>query len=77
MIAPARQQRGILDTSTVILLPRIEEPAVPPEEPLITAITHHLVRMLVDAPALWVPRFLRGRRHGIEPDEGKEDHTGV
>src|SRR6202048_3297936 len=39
MIAPARQQRGILDTSTVILLPRIEEPMFLPEEPLITAIT--------------------------------------
>jgi tRNA(fMet)-specific endonuclease VapC len=39
MIAPARQQRGILDTNTVILLPRIEESAFLPEEPLITAIT--------------------------------------
>ena len=39
MIAPARHQRGILDTSTVILLPRIEEPTLLPEEPLITAIT--------------------------------------
>lgn len=39
MIAPARRQRGILDTSTVILLPRIEDPLLLPEEPLITAIT--------------------------------------
>jgi tRNA(fMet)-specific endonuclease VapC len=39
MIAPARHQRGILDTSTVILLPRIHEPTLLPEEPLITAIT--------------------------------------
>lgn len=39
MIAPARHQRGILDTSTVILLPRIEEPMLLPEEPLITAVT--------------------------------------
>ena len=39
MIAPARHLRGILDTSTVILLPRIENPAFFPEEPLITAVT--------------------------------------
>ena len=39
MIAPLRHKRGILDTSTVILLPRIEEPALLPEEPLITAVT--------------------------------------
>lgn len=39
MIARARRQRGILDTSTVILLPRIEDALVLPEEPLITAIT--------------------------------------
>ena len=39
MIAPVRRQRGILDTSTVILLPRIDEPKLLPEEPLITAIT--------------------------------------
>lgn len=31
--------RGILDTSTVILLPRLDDPAVLPDEPLITAIT--------------------------------------
>ncbi len=31
--------RGILDTSTVILLPRLSDPNVLPEEPLITAIT--------------------------------------
>ena len=39
MIAPSRHQRGILDTSTVILLPRIEKPDFLPDEPLITAIT--------------------------------------
>jgi tRNA(fMet)-specific endonuclease VapC len=39
VIAPARHKRGILDTSTIILLPRIEEPTLLPEEPLITAIT--------------------------------------
>lgn len=39
MIAPARHRRGILDTSTVILLSRMENPAVLPEEPLITVIT--------------------------------------
>jgi len=31
--------RGILDTSTVILLPRITDPSVLPNEPLITAVT--------------------------------------
>lgn len=34
-----RRARGILDTSTVILLPRIEDPELLPEEPLITTIT--------------------------------------
>lgn len=35
----ARHARGILDTSTVILLGRLEDPAVLPSEPLITAVT--------------------------------------
>jgi tRNA(fMet)-specific endonuclease VapC len=39
VIARTRHQRGILDTSTVILLPRIEDPMLLPEEPVITAIT--------------------------------------
>ncbi|MEO7083899.1 MAG: type II toxin-antitoxin system VapC family toxin [Gemmatimonadaceae bacterium] len=38
-MAKARHKRGILDTSTVILLPRIEDATLLPEEPLITAIT--------------------------------------
>ena len=32
-------ERGILDTSTVILLPRIDDPASLPAEPLITTVT--------------------------------------
>ncbi len=31
--------RGVLDTSTVILLPRLNDPAMLPTEPLITAVT--------------------------------------
>mgnify|MGYP001331340231 FL=1 len=31
--------RGILDTSTLILLPRLDDPAALPDEPLITAVT--------------------------------------
>jgi tRNA(fMet)-specific endonuclease VapC len=31
--------RGILDTSTVILLKRLDDPSVLPEEPLITTVT--------------------------------------
>jgi predicted nucleic acid-binding protein len=34
-----RHHRGVLDTNTVILLPRIADPTLLPEEPLITAIT--------------------------------------
>jgi predicted nucleic acid-binding protein len=34
-----RHARGILDTSTVIMLGRLDDPAVLPDEPLITAIT--------------------------------------
>lgn len=32
-------RRGILDTSTVILLPRLRDPAVLPREPVITTVT--------------------------------------
>ncbi len=40
MTEPARQhEHGVLDTSTVILLPRITDPATLPAEPLITAVT--------------------------------------
>lgn len=34
-----RHQRGVLDTNTVIFLPRIADAALLPEEPLITAVT--------------------------------------
>jgi tRNA(fMet)-specific endonuclease VapC len=34
-----RHPRGVLDTSTVILLPRITDVAALPEEPVITAVT--------------------------------------
>ena len=34
-----RHARGILDTSTVIVLGRLDDPAALPDEPLITAIT--------------------------------------
>lgn len=36
---PLRHLRGILDTSTVILLSRITDPGALPVEPLITAVT--------------------------------------
>lgn len=39
MSPPIRHERGILDTRTVISLPRIEDPASLPAEPLITAVT--------------------------------------
>ena len=34
-----QHERGVLDTSTVILLPRLEDPKLLPAEPLITAVT--------------------------------------
>jgi tRNA(fMet)-specific endonuclease VapC len=37
--AAGRSERGILDTSTVILLPRFDDAASLPAEPLITAVT--------------------------------------
>ncbi len=37
--SPSRHSRGILDTSAVILLPRLDDPLLLPDEPLITAIT--------------------------------------
>jgi predicted nucleic acid-binding protein len=39
VIASVRYQRGVLDTSTVIMLSRLRDPALLPEEPLITAVT--------------------------------------
>ncbi|MFN9116762.1 MAG: type II toxin-antitoxin system VapC family toxin [Gemmatimonas sp.] len=39
MIERTRQTRGILDTSTVILLSRLDDPMLLPDEPVITAIT--------------------------------------
>jgi len=36
---PSRPSRGLLDTSTVILLGRLPDPSVLPEEPLIAAVT--------------------------------------
>ena len=36
---PPGRTRGVLDTSTVILLPRLRNPELLPNEPLITAIT--------------------------------------
>jgi predicted nucleic acid-binding protein len=37
--ARERHDRGVLDTSTLLQLPRIEDPDILPLEPLITAIT--------------------------------------
>jgi hypothetical protein len=34
-----RHAQGVLDTSTLILLSKVEDPALLPEEPLITAVT--------------------------------------
>lgn len=39
MSDPVRHERGVLDTSTLILLPSIDDPESLPVEPLITAIT--------------------------------------
>lgn len=38
-MSPVQRQRGLLDTNTVILLPRLTDPNVLPDEPLISAIT--------------------------------------
>ena len=39
MSAEVGDQRGVMDTSTIILLPRLTDPALLPAEPLITAVT--------------------------------------
>lgn len=39
MVSRVRHPRGILDTSTVIMLGRLDDPTALPDEPLITAIT--------------------------------------
>ena len=38
-VAVSQHRRGVLDTSTVIMLSRIEDPASLPVEPVITAVT--------------------------------------
>src|ERR1700730_7416500 len=38
-MAALSRTRGVLDTSTVILLPRLTDPELLPSEPLITAVT--------------------------------------
>ena len=38
-MSATNRTRGILDTSTVILLPRLSDPTLLPAEPLITAVT--------------------------------------
>lgn len=38
-MAAARRVKGVLDTSAVILLPRLADPSALPSEPLITAVT--------------------------------------
>lgn len=39
MTSPSLNERGILDTNTVIMLPRIEDESSLPAEPLITTVT--------------------------------------
>lgn len=39
MSTPTTSTRGVLDTSTVILLRRIDDPSMLPAEPVITAVT--------------------------------------
>jgi len=39
VITRVRHERGILDTNTVIMLSRLDDPTALPDEPLITAIT--------------------------------------
>lgn len=39
MITPTRHQAGILDTNTLILMPRLADPDALPERPMITAVT--------------------------------------
>jgi len=38
-VRPRRHARGVLDTSTLILLQRLTDPGMLPQEPLITAVT--------------------------------------
>jgi predicted nucleic acid-binding protein len=38
-VSAAQHRRGLLDTSTVILLPRLTDPGVLPEQPVISVVT--------------------------------------
>ncbi|HXR29909.1 MAG TPA: type II toxin-antitoxin system VapC family toxin [Solirubrobacterales bacterium] len=59
MRAEAQASRGVLDTSTVILLQRLPDPRVLPEEPLITAVT---LAELAVGPLIAKDEGERGRR---------------
>jgi predicted nucleic acid-binding protein len=56
---PATARRGILDTSTLVLLPRLTDAAVLPEEPLVTAIT---MAELAVGPLVATDELERARR---------------
>lgn len=59
MSGPATARRGILDTSTLVLLPRLTDAAVLPEEPLVTAIT---MAELAVGPLVATDELERARR---------------
>lgn len=58
----SRLARGILDTSTVISLPRITDPDVLPDEPLITTVT---LAELTVGPLVAADPEERGRRQAL------------
>ena len=58
----SRVARGILDTSTVISLPRITDPEVLPDEPMITTVT---LAELTVGPLVAADPEERGRRQAL------------
>lgn len=58
----SRVVRGILDTSTVISLPRITDPDALPDEPLITTVT---LAELTVGPLVAADPAERGRRQAV------------
>jgi tRNA(fMet)-specific endonuclease VapC len=69
--APHREQSGLLDTSTVILLPRLSDPEQLPIEPLISAIT--LAELSVGPLVATDPRVRAARQAHLQQAEADFD----
>lgn len=67
----ARHETGLLDTNTLVLLPRLRDPDLLPEEPLISAIT--LAELSVGPLVATTPAERRSRQAVLQQAEADFD----